>query len=92
MEDMRSSSSSLLSQSGQQEAVSFSKADEQAKSSGQDQAQSTGQDQGQQQTGGQGLEQEVSQLSQSYNKPEDKTSHLMNQGYEDRNKVHDRER
>uniref|UniRef100_A0A672S8H3 DUF4795 domain-containing protein n=1 Tax=Sinocyclocheilus grahami TaxID=75366 RepID=A0A672S8H3_SINGR len=75
--DMRSSSSSLLSQSGQQEAVSFSKAD--------DQAQSAGQDQGQQQTGGQGLEQEVSQLSQSCNKPEDKTTHLMNQGHEDRN-------
>ncbi|XP_016403319.1 glutamine-rich protein 2-like, partial [Sinocyclocheilus rhinocerous] len=77
MEDMRSSSSSLLSQSGQQEAVSFSKAD--------DQAQSAGQDQGQQQTGGQGQEQEVSQLSQSCSKPEDKTTHLMNQGHEDRN-------
>ncbi|XP_058621973.1 glutamine-rich protein 2 isoform X2 [Onychostoma macrolepis] len=86
MEDMRSSSSSLLSQSGQQEAVSFSKAVEQAQGSGQDQAQSTGQDQGQQQTGGQGLEQEVSQLSQSYNRPEDKTTHLMSQGHEDRNK------
>ncbi|XP_042576805.1 glutamine-rich protein 2 isoform X2 [Cyprinus carpio] len=80
MEDVRSSSSSLLSQSGQQEAVSFSKAD------GQDQGQSSGQGQGQQQTEGQGLDQEVSQLSQSHNKPEDKTTLLMNQGHEDRNK------
>uniref|UniRef100_A0A671Q4A5 DUF4795 domain-containing protein n=1 Tax=Sinocyclocheilus anshuiensis TaxID=1608454 RepID=A0A671Q4A5_9TELE len=79
MEDMRSSSSSPLSRSGQQEAVSFSKA------AGQDQGQSSGQDQGQQQTEGQGLDQEVSQLSQSYNKPEDKTTHPMNQEHEDRN-------
>lgn len=85
MEDVRSSSSSLLSPRGQQEAVSFSKAD------GQDQAQSSGQGQGQQQTGGQGLDQEVSQLSQSHNKPEDKTTLLTNQGHEDRNKVHDAE-
>ncbi|XP_059406669.1 glutamine-rich protein 2 isoform X2 [Carassius carassius] len=83
MEDVRSSSSSLLSPSGQQEAVSFSKAD------GQDQAQSSGQGQGQQQTGGQGLDQEVSQLSQSHNKPEDKTILLTNQGHEDRNKSTD---
>ncbi|XP_043087764.1 glutamine-rich protein 2 isoform X2 [Puntigrus tetrazona] len=74
MERMRSSSSSLLSQSGQQEA------------DGQDQAQSTGQDQGQQQTGGQGLDQELSQLTQSYNKPEGKTAHLTKQRREDRNK------
>lgn len=88
---MRTSSASPLSQSGQQEAISFSKADEQAQSTDQDQAQSSGQAQGQRQTGGQGLDQEVSQLSQCHDKPKDKTAHLMNQEHEDRNKVHDRE-
>ncbi|KAI2666618.1 Glutamine-rich protein 2 [Labeo rohita] len=77
---------SPLSQSGQQEAISFSKADEQAQSTDQDQAQSSGQAQGQRQTGGQGLDQEVSQLSQCHDKPKDKTAHLMNQEHEDRNK------
>ncbi|XP_050958860.1 glutamine-rich protein 2 isoform X1 [Labeo rohita] len=86
VEDMRTSSASPLSQSGQQEAISFSKADEQAQSTDQDQAQSSGQAQGQRQTGGQGLDQEVSQLSQCHDKPKDKTAHLMNQEHEDRNK------
>ncbi|KAK2915894.1 hypothetical protein Q8A67_000268 [Cirrhinus molitorella] len=75
LEDMRSSSSSQLSQAAGQ-----------AQSSGQDQVQSSGQDQGQQQTGGQGLDQAVSQLSQCHDKPEDKTTHLANQEHEDRNK------
>lgn len=97
IEDMKSSSSSPLSKSQQQEAVEFSREAEQVQSSGQDQvqssgqSQSSGQDQGQQQKEGHDPDQEVSQLSQCSYKPEDKTTHLTNQEHRGRNKVHDRQ-
>ncbi|XP_051743962.1 glutamine-rich protein 2 isoform X4 [Ctenopharyngodon idella] len=92
IEDMKSSSSSPLSKSQQQEAVEFSREAEQVQSSGQDQvqssgqSQSSGQDQGQQQKEGHDPDQEVSQLSQCSYKPEDKTTHLTNQEHRGRNK------
>ncbi|XP_067238796.1 glutamine-rich protein 2 isoform X3 [Chanodichthys erythropterus] len=92
IEDMMSSSSSPLSKSEQQEAVEFSRAAEQAQSSGQDQvqssgqSQSSGQDQGQQQTEGHDPGLEISQLSQCSYKAEDKTTHLTIQEHRGRNK------